>query len=225
MWIYLLIILGFCNGALCTSALCQRKTSEACLLEEEDFEVFPGNEKELKDVCNFAKTTLQCAVDFVDKCGKSNFDLFHSNYEKVEKLMDAAADICRRESELYSRVVQLLPCTKGILRNDEELCRDRSREAIVNLERTMVNNKHAKDERDRLYKLYDCLYPVLSANCFLVQTSKKCGSQARNTALEIMGKVGLLETECLESNRDEVLQMLEIVQFLTGEEIYTKQLL
>ncbi|CAL1297004.1 unnamed protein product [Larinioides sclopetarius] len=138
--------------------------------------------------------------------------------------MDAAAEICRPESELYSRVVQLLPCTRNILRNDEELCQEHSREAIVSLERTMVNNKNAKSERNRLYKLYDCLFPVLTSNCFLIQTTKKCGSQARNTALEIMGKVGLLDSECLQSNRDEALQLLEIVQFLIGEEIYTKQL-
>ncbi|XP_055949812.1 uncharacterized protein LOC129984066 [Argiope bruennichi] len=220
MWIYFLIILGLCNGAY--SSLCRRKASEACLLGEEDFQVIPRNENELKDLCNFAKTTLQCAVDFVDKCGKRNFDLFHFNYAKVGKLMDATVDICLPTSELHSRVVQILSCAKGILQNDEELCQERSREAIISLEKVLGDNKA---EKRRLHQQHDCLLPVLSANCFLVQITSKCGSEARDTAVDVMEKTGLLDSVCREHNREDALQLLEIVRFLTKEEIYVKQLL
>ncbi|GBN62690.1 hypothetical protein AVEN_159743-1 [Araneus ventricosus] len=142
------------------------------------------------------------------------FPVFRTGFE----IRTLTANLATR----WSYLLENLPCLKEIVVNDEEFCRDEVRESLLFLQMYMKNAHYGQD---RLYGIYNCLFPVLENNCFVIQTAKKCGPSAKDVVLEIINQLGVLEFECPQSSVKDVKEILEAIAAMRGEEIHARHLL
>ncbi|GIY42066.1 uncharacterized protein CEXT_508651 [Caerostris extrusa] len=217
-----LVILAFSIGMLKAHHICRKSDSEACLPEDRNPPPFPGTEEQLQDACKFFRNVLQCLVEYVDKCGARNVHIMDATGGRLDRIIETHQEICQASS-LQTDLVESLPCIKNIIENDDDLCQERTRNAFVQLQRTMADK--VTTGQNNIFEVFDCLFPVLHINCFAIQTETKCGSRARNTVLAIIQGLELLNEECLDTMRDEALEMLEVIEFLTDQKIHVKNLL
>ncbi|GIY50066.1 uncharacterized protein CDAR_620031 [Caerostris darwini] len=125
-----------------------------------------------------------------------------------------------------ARNVHIMDATGGrldrIIETHQEICQA-SKSSYRSCRETLADKVTTGE--NNIFEVFDCLFPVLHINCFAIQTETKCGSRARNTVLAIIQGLELLNEECLDTMRDEVLEMLEVMEFLTDQKIHVKNLL
>ncbi|GIY61390.1 uncharacterized protein CDAR_541641 [Caerostris darwini] len=223
MWILGIIILGVSCGVIqAQHAMCRQSDTDRCL-PSGPLTSFPVTEEELEEACAFYRRFLACIVEYRDNCGFRKIETVYTENGKLDMLIDTHREICQPTTSLHSSFVANLPCFEDIYENDFTLCQERTSGYIHRLHSTLASKKSSSN--NSLFKMYDCLFIILHTNCFAVQANERCGSRARNIVLEIIEKLGLVQEDCLEIMYDDVVEAMEILEFLTNEKIYVKKFL
>ncbi|CAL1297013.1 unnamed protein product [Larinioides sclopetarius] len=219
MWILALTLFISWNGVFGSSDICKERVSTACLISSSR-PSFPETEEELDSVCLTVQRQLQCIRNYAETCGIEGLDIAEGN--EIEVYSEVLAEVCRKDTQLHSNVVQNLPCLKDIFQHVRQQCQGFTRNAINHLYEQVVNLGNENSDDNHVYGVFDCLYVAVKAHCFVTQTVEKCGSRAKDAVLEIMEKAKLVEEECPDSVQKEVLELLNVLALATEEEVHVK---
>ncbi|GIX97320.1 uncharacterized protein CDAR_427291 [Caerostris darwini] len=218
MFVYAFIFLGLW-GVLATDENCSDQRLHGCFPDRGDVASFPGTEEELRQLCSYLRNGVRCLENVKEDCGLESHD-----QERMEIVGDFTRAICQEGSRLYTNIVENLACLKERIENDFGLCRTMTINNLMSLHEHLEDRRSPKSP-DRLHQFYSCLYVSLEGNCFLVQAFKKCGVDAKDTALEVLDRAGIYIEQCPTSLRLEIEEMLEILALGNRDDIFVKDLL
>ncbi|GIY60194.1 hypothetical protein CEXT_248951 [Caerostris extrusa] len=171
-----------------------------------------------------------------DVCNRKASEVCTSEYQnfgiilKLQKDTSIYAGItqisCRAPRNSLTMIVNNWSSIVGIANDEEfkEYCSLKQTNTIK-----LLKDHLGSEEMIPFHHVTGCLNEVLEVNCFADQYYKKCGSDLKDAANEILGEVKtfisrfkLFDNFCPKTLHPEFLTLLELIEKLTKEEIYFK---
>ncbi|GBN99524.1 hypothetical protein AVEN_222503-1 [Araneus ventricosus] len=222
MLLYVCLVLGAWKGVMGKHVVCNEPNSQVCNTVRDLS--FPKTEADIDQMCPLLIEHLDCLQDYSDKCG-SNGDL-----QLFPGMRDVVEDGCRKDSSLHLRIVQSIGCFHEVVRYDIEACNNytkgksaAARKYILNLE---AKPGHDEDNYDHeLWMPFRCLMQSLEIVCLASKSSERCGSDAGDVLLEVVGRAGFSRRFCASSGEDSLAKLLTLLELKSEEEASLNRLI
>ncbi|GIY13007.1 hypothetical protein CEXT_520191 [Caerostris extrusa] len=104
-------------------------------------------------------------------------------------MINTLTEICEEDTYLHESYVRHMACIKGLY-----LLITNHRSAEITKMRLWITyenpyeEKQLQDDEEYRYKISQCLFPLLSMNCFVTNISGSCGYEAGNMTIELIKK-------------------------------------
>ncbi|CAL1297007.1 unnamed protein product [Larinioides sclopetarius] len=231
MFIFLVSLLGLLYGALCTKEACLYKAESDCRFYTVIPDRFSGSEEDLRNACTNLNQITNCIKDSVRNCTADDVvhieegDRLRQNLKDTQKLLNVTTEICKEDSDLHANFMADMACYQEIIdaNNRDQNCRDNTNNAINFIRANIIWKVKARDDQRRSF--LECLTVLFDMNCFLEKFVEKCSSRAKDTAIEIIEIGGSLEDQCPVSIRSFILELLGVLETVTGKEIHVRRLI
>ncbi|GFS70856.1 uncharacterized protein NPIL_100331 [Nephila pilipes] len=230
MLVFILILLGATEGLSETNDLCERSDFDVCFLRLR-FR-FPKSEEEINMICPPFLEHLECILNYGRKCGEEHIIKYGFTIERQQMAIDIVKEICKMDSVLHSNVSDHIGCLHDVTEYHSNDCYQTFRSRRENLTE-YIHEKEGFDKYDerryshqhRLWRSYDCLYQALFFTCYSAQTLEKCGAGAQELALQLLYGVEYFEQFCPISEREDVNELLKVMELDAEDERSLKELL
>ncbi|GFS70854.1 uncharacterized protein NPIL_100321 [Nephila pilipes] len=230
MLVFILILLGATEGLSETNDLCENPAYHVCFLTLPIR--FPKSEEEINMICPPFLENQQCILSYARKCGEESIRMYDFTIERLQKMADIVKEICQMDSVLHSNVSDHIGCLHDVTEYDSSICYQTFRSRRENLTE-YIHEKEGFSEYDerryryqhRLWRSYDCLYQSLFFTCYSAQTLEKCGAGAQELVLQLLYGVEYFEQFCPTSQREDVNELLKVMELDAEDERSLKELL
>ncbi|CAL1297009.1 unnamed protein product [Larinioides sclopetarius] len=190
-----------------------------------------ADERQPFNTCLNLNQITNCIKDSVRNCTADDVvhieegDRLRQNLKDTQKLLNVTTEICKEDSDLHANFMADMACYQEIIdaNNRDQNCRDNTNNAINFIRANIIWKVKARDDQRRSF--LECLTVLFDMNCFLEKFVEKCSSRAKDTAIEIIEIGGSLEDQCPVSIRSFILELLGVLETVTGKEIHVRRLI
>ncbi|GBO41098.1 hypothetical protein AVEN_232195-1 [Araneus ventricosus] len=128
---------------------------------------------------------------------------------------------------LPKRFVQDMACFREVTEaeNKEQSCTDYSDSVRTHLQSRIDLKLEKMQDYVGRNPIYKCLDVLADMNCYVSKYNDKCGSRAKDTALEIIEKGASLDVQCPEAIRIDMMELVDAWKSISKKGVFIRELI